>query len=150
YDGWVPNYLFFIAHTHNAIGRFYEVQSYGPDIVNDLRLPPATTSREWYRPNPPLPSIKWGPRNNVNIQESALVFALSYTAKNKETLLENYWIKNKNAVNKGKNGPTFAWVIPAAQRRKADAADAINELMKQGLEVNQASTSFKTGNTTIQ
>ncbi len=31
YDGWTPNYMFFIAHTHNAIGRFYEVQSYGPD-----------------------------------------------------------------------------------------------------------------------
>jgi hypothetical protein len=28
YDGWVPNYMFFIAHTHNSIGRFYEVQSY--------------------------------------------------------------------------------------------------------------------------
>ncbi len=28
YDGWVPNYMFFIAHTHNATGRFYEVQSY--------------------------------------------------------------------------------------------------------------------------
>ena len=31
YDGWTPNYMFFIAHGHNAIGRFYEVQSYGPD-----------------------------------------------------------------------------------------------------------------------
>jgi hypothetical protein len=31
YDGWVPNYMFFIAHSHNATGRFYEVQSYGPD-----------------------------------------------------------------------------------------------------------------------
>ena len=31
YDGWVPNYMFFIAHGHNSIGRFYEVQSYGPD-----------------------------------------------------------------------------------------------------------------------
>jgi hypothetical protein len=29
YDGWVPNYMFFIAHSHNAVGRFYEVQSYG-------------------------------------------------------------------------------------------------------------------------
>ena len=26
YDGWVPNYMFFIAHSHNAIGRFYEVR----------------------------------------------------------------------------------------------------------------------------
>ncbi|HSU97088.1 MAG TPA: M14 family zinc carboxypeptidase, partial [Gemmatimonadaceae bacterium] len=31
YDGWTPNYLFFIAHTHNEVGRIYEVQSYGPD-----------------------------------------------------------------------------------------------------------------------
>ena len=31
YDGWMPNYMFFIAHAHNAIGRFYEVQGYGPD-----------------------------------------------------------------------------------------------------------------------
>ena len=25
YDGWTPNYMFFIAHTKNAVGRFYEV-----------------------------------------------------------------------------------------------------------------------------
>ena len=37
YDGWVPNYMFFIAHTHNAIGRFYEVQSYGPDQLRRAR-----------------------------------------------------------------------------------------------------------------
>ena len=30
YDGWVPNYLFFIANSHNSIGRFYETQTYGP------------------------------------------------------------------------------------------------------------------------
>ncbi len=29
YDGWVPNYMFWIAVTHNSIGRFYETQSYG-------------------------------------------------------------------------------------------------------------------------
>ena len=70
YDGWAPNYMFFIAHTHNAIGRFYEVQSYGPDNY-EVRAGATTTSREWFRPNPPLPSIKWGPRNNTNIQQSA-------------------------------------------------------------------------------
>ena len=31
YDGWVPNYMFFIAHSHNSIGRFYEVMGYGPE-----------------------------------------------------------------------------------------------------------------------
>src|SRR3954469_8379450 len=28
YDGWVPNYMFYVVHAHNATGRFYEVQSY--------------------------------------------------------------------------------------------------------------------------
>jgi Zinc carboxypeptidase len=149
YDGWVPNYMFFIAHSHNAIGRFYEVQSYGPDNY-EVRPGATVTSKEWFRPNPPLPQIKWGPRNNTNIQESALLFALNHVAKNKELYLENYWLKNKRAVEKGKDGPTYAWVIPASQRRKADAADAVNELLAQGLEISRAQTAFKAGTVDVK
>jgi hypothetical protein len=138
YDGWVPNYLFWIAHTHNSFGRFYEVQSYGPDPVENLRLQPTVTSREWFRPNPPLPSIKWGPRNNTNIQQSGILFAMNQVAKSRELYLENYWLKNKRAVDAGAAGPTYGWVIPAGQRRKADAADMVNELRRQGLEVHRA------------
>ncbi len=149
YDGWVPNYLFWIAITHNAFGRFYEVQSYGPDINKNLRLQPTVTSREWYRSNPPLPSIAWGPRNNTNIQESALLFALNKVATDKELYLENYWLKTKRSIDKGKNGPTYAWVIPAAQRRRADAADMVNALRRQGLEVETAGAAMKAGDLQI-
>jgi hypothetical protein len=149
YDGWVPNYMFFIAHSHNAIGRFYEVQSYGPDPY-EVRPGATVTSKEWFRPNPPLPDIKWGPRNNTNIQESALLFAMNHVAKNKELYLENYWLKNKRAVDKGKTGPVYAWVIPAGQRRKADAADAVNELRAQGLEISRATDAFKAGRIDVQ
>jgi len=144
YDGWVPNYMFFIAHSHNSIGRFYEVMGYGPEnrVVN---AGATTTSREWFRPNPPLPTINWGPRNNTNIQQSGVLISLSHVAKNREMFLENYWIKNKRSVDKGKNGPVYAWVIPAAQRRKADAADAVNELRRQGLEIQTATAAFKAG-----
>jgi zinc carboxypeptidase len=148
YDGWVPNYMFFIAHSHNAIGRFYEVASYGPDLREQTGG--GSTSREWYRPNPPLPSIKWGPRNNTNIQQSALLIALNHVAKNRDTYLENYWIKNKRAVDRGKTGPTFGWVIPAGQRRTQDAADAVNELRRQGLEVHRATTAYKAGNVSVE
>ena len=48
--------MFFIANAHNSIGRFYEVQSYGPDNY-EVRPPATTTSREWFRANPPLPHI---------------------------------------------------------------------------------------------
>jgi hypothetical protein len=149
YDGWVPNYMFFIAHSHNAVGRFYEVQSYGPDNY-EVRPGATTTSKEWFRPNPPLPYIKWGPRNNTNIQQSAALFSLSNVAKNKETYLENYWLKNKRSVEKGKTGAIAAWVIPATQRRKADAADAVNEMRRQGLEVHTANSAFKVGNLDVK
>ena len=148
YDGWTPNYMFFIAHTHNAIGRFYEVQSYGPDNY-EARAGATTTSREWFRPNPPLPTIKWGPRNNTNIQQSGVLIALNHVAKNRELYLENYWLKNKRAIENGRTGKVNAWVIPAVQYRKGEAADAVNELRRQGLEVHRATSAFKSGNVDV-
>jgi hypothetical protein len=150
YDGWVPNYLFYVAHAHNATGRFYEVQRYGPDNDPNLRMPATTTSREWFRPNPPLPSIKWGPRNHVNISQSGVLFALSHVAKNRETYVENYWLKNKRAYEKGRNGAPYAWVIPASQRRKAEAADAVNSLRSQGLEFHRANSGFAVGGVEVK
>ena len=135
YDGWVPNYLFWIAETHNSFGRFYEVQSYGPDVTEKLQLPATTTSREWYRPNPPLPVVKWGPRNNTNIQESAILLALNKVAKEKDLYLENYWLKNKRSVEKGKDGPVYGWAIPAQQLHRVNAAEMVNDLLHQGVEV---------------
>ncbi|MEJ7810729.1 MAG: M14 family zinc carboxypeptidase [Gemmatimonadaceae bacterium] len=149
YDGWVPNYMFFIAHTHNAIGRFYEVQSYGPENY-EVRPAATVTSKEWFRPNPPLPYIKWGPRNNTNIQQSGVLFSLSHVAKNRRTYLENYWLKNKRAVAKGRSGPLYAWVIPAGQHAKGNAAEAVNDLRRQGLEFHTATSAFKAGNVSVQ
>ena len=146
YDGWVPNYMFFIAHTHNAIGRFYEVQSYCQGSCGNYVVRPGatTTSKEWFRPNPPLDSITWSPRANTNIQESAILFALSRVGKDKEMFLDNYWRKNKRAVAKAKTG-VAAWVIPAGQHARENAAEAVNELRTQGLEFQTANTSFTAG-----
>ncbi len=146
YDGWVPNYLFWIAETHNSFGRFYEVQSYGPDVTEKLQLPATTTSREWYRPNPPLPTIKWGPRNNTNIQESAILLALNKVAREKDLYLENYWLKNKRSVQKGKDGPVYGWTIPAQQLHRVNTAEMVNDLRRQGVEINIADKDATFGN----
>jgi hypothetical protein len=149
YDGWVPNYLFWIANAHNSFGRFYEVQSYGPDIQKGLKLPPTATSREWYRQNPPLPSVDWGPRNNTNIQESALLFALDRVAKDREVYLENYYTKNLHAVDGGRTGAVNAWVVPADQTAKLNVVDMINDLRRQGLEVSTADAPFTAGGVSV-
>jgi len=149
YDGWVPNYLFWIAETHNSFGRFYEVQSYGPDVTEKLQLPATTTSREWYRPNPPLPTVKWGPRNNTNIQESAILLALNKVANEKDLYLENYWMKNKRSIQKGKDGPIYGWTIPAQQTHRVNAAEMINDLRHQGVEIEVAGKDSTFGNVKI-
>ncbi|MEO7085846.1 MAG: M14 family zinc carboxypeptidase, partial [Gemmatimonadaceae bacterium] len=147
YDGWVPNYMFFIGNSHNSIGRFYEVQSYCSGACEKYLVTPGatTTSKEWFRPNPPLDSIWWSPRANTNIQESALLFALNRVAKDREGFLENYWLKSKRAVAKGTTGPVYAWVMPAGQHAKENAAEAVNELTTQGLEFQRATSSFQAG-----
>ncbi len=149
YDGWVPNYLFWIGLTHNSFGRFYEVQSYGPEN-SVARLGGAATSREWYRPNPPLAEINWGPRNNTNIQESAILFAMHKVGQDKELYLENYYLKNKRAIDKGKEGPTYAWLVPAGQHRRVDAADLVNALKHQGVEISKAEAPLKAGDIDVQ
>ncbi|HET9982459.1 MAG TPA: M14 family zinc carboxypeptidase, partial [Longimicrobiales bacterium] len=44
YDGWVPNYMFWIGVTHNSIGRFYETQSYRGQ---NYSMAGTNQSREW-------------------------------------------------------------------------------------------------------
>ena len=73
------------------------------------------------------------------------MIALNQVAKSKELYLENYWLKNKRAVEKGANGPVYGWVIPAAQRRRVEAAAMVNALRHQGLEVISANCSLKAG-----
>jgi hypothetical protein len=107
-------------------------------------------SREWFRPNPDPGDVRWGPRAHVNMSQSGVLFSLSFMGKDKERWLENYWIKNKNAVNKGVNGPTFGWVVPATQHSKANAAEAVNGLMAQGLEIHSATTAFSAGNVAVK
>ena len=56
YDGWAPNYAFYAANGHNAIGRFYETQGAGDGSTQVIA---ASADRAWFKPNPPLKSALW-------------------------------------------------------------------------------------------
>ena len=77
----------------------------------------------------------WGPRNNVNMQQSALLIAMNSVAKNKETFLENYYLKNKHTIERGKAKAPHAYVVPAKQRRRVEAAELMNLVRREGAEV---------------
>ncbi|MCX6591037.1 MAG: M14 family zinc carboxypeptidase [Acidobacteria bacterium] len=134
YDGWALNYMFWTANTHNAIGRFYETFGNGGADTRDRTLTAAQTSRAWYRPNPPLDKVKWSYRNNINLQQSALLLAMNYTARNGKEFLNNFYLKGKRSIEKAtKEGPA-AWVIPADDPRPAAAAELVNLMAAHGVE----------------
>jgi hypothetical protein len=135
YDGWAPNYMFYIANGHNSIGRFYETFGAGGADTGIRNVPADSTSRTWFRPNPPLPRVNWSLRNNVNMQESAILFAMDYTATNRKEFLGNFYLKSKRSVNKWANEGPAAWVVPGDEARPVGAANLMDLLQIQGIEV---------------
>src|ERR1041385_8645564 len=142
YDGWAPNYMLYIATGHNAIGRFYETFGNGGADTRERTLRPADTSRVWYRPNPPFPRVNWSMRNNINMQESAILFAMNFVAKEKERFLNNFYLKSKRSIAKASNEGPAAYVISGATPRPVEAADMVNLLRLQGVEVQRATKEF--------
>jgi hypothetical protein len=143
YDGWAPNYMFYTANGHNSIGRFYETFGNLYPETRERTLGPAQTSREWFRPNPPLPKVNWSLRNNINMQQSGLLLALDYTAQHGQEFLSNFYLKSKRSVAKAANEGPAAWVIVNDGRRPALAAQLANLLQKQGAEVQKLEQDYE-------
>ncbi|PYP91261.1 MAG: hypothetical protein DMG65_08270 [Candidatus Angelobacter sp. Gp1-AA117] len=137
YDGWAPNYLLSIANNHNAIGRFYETFGNGGADTRVRTLRPPDTNREWYRPNPPLSKVKWSARNNINMQESAILFGMNNLASNGQKFLNNFYLKSKRSIEKARNEGPAAWVFPANDPRTGEQASILNLLELQGVEVHR-------------
>ncbi len=150
YDGWAPNYMFWVANGHNSIGRFYETYTSRGAECHTVKLPDRQTSVEWFRPNPPINGVRWCIRNNINYQQSALLIALNYMARNGHRYLDQFYRKGVRAIEngRGKNGPN-AFVIPANQARPVEAANLVNLLRLQGVEVQRADRAFKAGGTDV-
>ncbi|MEK7668819.1 MAG: hypothetical protein AAB409_09240, partial [Gemmatimonadota bacterium] len=149
YDGWAPNFLFFVANGRNAIGRFYETYtSFGAEC-DTARIGATQRSVEWFRPNPPLDGVRWCIRNNINYQQSAALVALDYVARNGTVFLENFWMKSRRAVEHGRTTTPYAWLIPAGQARRIEAAELVNLLRLQGVEVQRAGRAFTSGSVQV-
>lgn len=141
YDGWAPNYMFGVANDHNAIGRFYE--TFG-NMYPDTRKRFAEGDRPfrtWFRLNPPLRETLWSFRDNINLQESGLLFALDYTAKHRQEVLSEFYLKSKRAVAKATTEGPAAWAIENGDRPEL-AVKLARLLQRQGVEVDQLLSGF--------
>jgi hypothetical protein len=143
YDGWAPNYMFYVANGHNSIGRFYETFGNGGADTQD-RVVGEQSTRTWFRPNPPLARVKWSIRNNINLQQSGILLAMNHVANNKEKFLNNFYLKSKRSVAKARTEGPAAWVLPGNDPRPNEAADLVNLLKMQGCEVHRADKEIET------
>src|SRR5687768_12735560 len=142
YDGWAPNYMLYIATGRNSIGRFYETFGNGGADTRERTLGANQTQRVWYRPNPPFPRVNWSMRNNVNMQQSGILFAMNFVARERERFLNNFYLKSKRSIAKAANEGPAAYIIPGDTPRPVEAADMVNLMRLQGIEVHRAAKEF--------
>ncbi|MFQ5568612.1 MAG: M14 family zinc carboxypeptidase [Rhodothermales bacterium] len=143
YNGWAANYLIWIANLRNSTGRFYETFGNSIPDTKERKLTSRQTSRRWYRPNPPLEKAMWSLRNNTNYMQSGVLAALKYTADNRQEFVENFYLKSKRSVEKGRTEAPYAWVIPREQGRPLATVNLVNLLMQQGVEIHEATRELR-------
>ncbi|HEX8616188.1 MAG TPA: M14 family zinc carboxypeptidase [Thermoanaerobaculia bacterium] len=141
WDGWAPNYLFWLGAGRNTVARFYE--TFGNRWpTTEKRIVRGASERQWYRQNPPLPEVQWSFRNNINYQQSGVLFALHDMAQNRERFLERFWIMGQRAVAKAKNEGPAAWVLDGSQKRQAQLHELLTLLQRHGIEIHQSDEAF--------
>ncbi|MBS1854227.1 MAG: hypothetical protein JST11_02595 [Acidobacteria bacterium] len=106
------------------------------------------TSREWYRPLPPPRELVWSMRNNTNYMESAVLAGLELTAAFPQTVLDNFYLKSLHSIESGSKEAPYGYVFPSSQKDLTRVAFIVNILRKQGIEIGEASSQFKIGDTT--
>lgn len=136
YDGWAASYGFTVANGHNGIGRFYETFS-GGGADTGIRSVGNQTQRDWYRPNPPFPRVRWSIRNNVNLSQSALLHGFYKIADEKDKFMRNFYLKSKRSVAKATTEGPAAYVLPANDPKLANQAKVVEILSNQGVEIHR-------------
>ena len=140
YDGWAPNYMMWVAHLHNGMGRFYETQGAGSGATRVIRT---NVQREWHRPNTPLREVVWSIRNNVNLQQSAILIALNEVANTREEFMSNFWRKSQRSVAKARAEGPAAYIFPADERRPGQQATLLSLFQQHGFEIQRADDDFE-------
>jgi hypothetical protein len=135
FDTWSPGYLMFMAAMHNGISRLYETFGNSGADTLDRVLDPSDYARTWYRPNPPLPKVRWSQRNNNNYEQAGLLTTLNYFADNDKQFLHNFYLKGKRSIEKpGAAGPA-AYVLPADDVHRDAQRQLLHILQLQHAEV---------------
>lgn len=142
FDTWSPGYLMFHAAMHNGISRLYETFGNGGADTEQRTLGPDEYSRQWWRQNPPLPTVLWSQRDNNNYEETGLLTSLHFFSDNRQMFLKNFYLKSKRSVMKPQEEGPAAYVLPGNDPRLGAQADLLHVLQRQHCEISRATSDF--------
>ena len=153
FEGWWEGPASDCGLWHNQIAMLSEMASCNiasPIYIDssEVRVNPELTTYD-IRTNyvSPWRGGWWRLRDIVDY-ELGLTFSLLETAASYKTdLLLNYYRMNKEAIEDGKKGNPFAYVIPRDQKDPQTTSKMIDMLQFGAVEVNWTNKEFKIGNT---
>ncbi|HEX2167122.1 MAG TPA: M14 family zinc carboxypeptidase [Longimicrobiales bacterium] len=92
--------------------------------------------REWYRglPVPEHAVAEFTRRNNTNYMQTGVLLGLQLTAMFPDLVLENFYVKTRNSIEKGRTEAPYAFAIPL-QRDMTRVATLLDILRAQGIEI---------------
>ena len=144
YSGWGHFGFHWITPFHNIAGMLTESASAriaSPMFIHPEQLQGGVRNMPKYEeetvfPNP-WPGGWWRLRDIVDRQKISAWAVLDVSARNRETVLWNAYLKGKRQTERGAAGKPYAYVISANQHDPLTADLMINKLLVQGIEIHQ-------------
>jgi hypothetical protein len=149
YSGWGHFGFHWITPFHNIAGMLTESASAkmaSPMFIHPEQLQGGVRNMPKYEeetvfPNP-WPGGWWRLRDIVDRQKISAWAVLDVSARNRETVLWNAYLKGKRQTERGAAGKPYAYVISANQHDPLTANLMINKLLVQGIDIHQTTKPF--------
>ncbi len=142
-DMWNPSYNHMYTVMHNANGSWWELMGASYASPRTINSGTHAGRRTWFNPQPYTVPMQWRLIDALNIQKDAVKNSLTWTMRNREDLLYNFYMKGKTNMSKATTEPPFGFVIPAGGGDNVDVTDLINTLVSgQHIEVDRATAPF--------
>ncbi|MGE0443486.1 MAG: M14 family zinc carboxypeptidase [Gemmatimonadales bacterium] len=149
FDAWYPGYIDYLPMlqhivaywTETALYRyatpyFYTLQDFPPD-TRDFR------ARSLY--SSPWKGGWWRLRDAVEYMETASIATIDYAAKYRETLLLNRYRSGRDAIERYRAEPPYAYVVPVRQRDPMAPVELLRRLAFNGVRISRLTAAARLG-----
>ncbi len=148
YSGWGHFGFHWVTPFHNIAGMLTESASarlatplfVHPDQLNGSRGLPEYEAQTTF-PNP-WEGGWWHVRDIVEQQKIAAIATLDIAARHRATVLRNAYLKAIRQIERGQSMSPVAFVIPRDQHDLLTVLKMVNNLVRQGIDVQRTTTGF--------